>query len=30
MDDEGFVHISQEPGIGWDINFEYIEDNGVE
>jgi len=30
MDDEGYVHISQEPGIGWDINFEYIEENRVE
>ena len=29
MDEEGFVHISQEPGIGWDINFEYIEESGV-
>jgi L-alanine-DL-glutamate epimerase-like enolase superfamily enzyme len=27
MDDEGFVHVSQEPGLGWDINFDYIEAN---
>jgi L-alanine-DL-glutamate epimerase-like enolase superfamily enzyme len=29
MDDEGFVHISQEPGLGWDINFDYIKANLV-
>ena len=29
MDDEGFVHISQLPGLGQDINWEYIEDNLV-
>jgi L-alanine-DL-glutamate epimerase-like enolase superfamily enzyme len=27
MDDEGFVHISQEPGLGWDLNFDYIGNN---
>ena len=27
MDKEGFVHVSQEPGLGWDINFDYIRDN---
>lgn len=27
MDDEGFVHVSQEPGLGMDINFDYIADN---
>lgn len=27
MDDEGFVHASQKPGIGWDINLDYINDN---
>jgi len=27
MDGEGFVHVSQEPGLGWDINFDYIEAN---
>jgi L-alanine-DL-glutamate epimerase-like enolase superfamily enzyme len=30
MDDEGFVHVSQEPGLGQDINFDYIQDNVVE
>ncbi|MEM7028153.1 MAG: mandelate racemase family protein [Chloroflexota bacterium] len=29
MDDEGFVHVSQEPGLGLDINFDYIADNLV-
>lgn len=29
MDDEGFVHVSQEPGLGEDINFDYIQDNIV-
>ena len=29
MDDEGFVHVSQEPGLGWDINWDYIRDNLV-
>jgi L-alanine-DL-glutamate epimerase-like enolase superfamily enzyme len=29
MDEEGFVHISQAPGLGWDINFDYIEANQV-
>lgn len=24
MDDEGFVHVSQKSGLGWDINFDYI------
>ncbi|MAF09184.1 enolase [Candidatus Poribacteria bacterium] len=24
MDDEGYVHVSQEPGLGWDINWDYI------
>ncbi len=24
MDAEGFVHLSQEPGLGEDINFDYI------
>ena len=27
MDDEGFVHISPEPGLGYDINWEYINAN---
>lgn len=30
MDDEGFVHVSQLPGLGMDINFDYIQDNLVE
>jgi hypothetical protein len=25
MDKDGFVHVSQLPGLGEDINFEYIE-----
>ena len=29
MDDEGFVHVSQEPGLGMDINFDYIKENAV-
>jgi hypothetical protein len=29
MDDEGFVHISQLPGLGQDINWDYIEGNLV-
>ena len=27
MDDEGFVHISPDPGLGYDINWEYINSN---
>lgn len=27
MDEEGYVHLSQEPGLGDDINFDYIDDN---
>jgi L-alanine-DL-glutamate epimerase-like enolase superfamily enzyme len=27
MDDEGFVHVSQDPGLGVDINFDYIQAN---
>ncbi len=27
MDDQGFVHISQDPGLGTDINFDYIAGN---
>src|SRR5215207_2713396 len=27
MDDEGNVHVSQEPGLGYDINVDYIRDN---
>ncbi|VCX68748.1 hypothetical protein BANRA_05276 [Klebsiella pneumoniae] len=29
MDDRGFVHLSQRPGLGEDINFAYIEANTV-
>ncbi len=27
MDEEGYVHVSQRPGLGQDINFDYIEAN---
>lgn len=30
MDDEGYVHLPQRPGLGEDINFEYIANNIVE
>jgi L-alanine-DL-glutamate epimerase-like enolase superfamily enzyme len=30
MDDEGFVHVSQAPGLGLDINFDYIRAHRVE
>jgi L-alanine-DL-glutamate epimerase-like enolase superfamily enzyme len=29
MDDEGYVHISSQPGLGLDINFEYIREHRV-
>ncbi len=29
MDDEGYVHVSQRPGLGWNINFDYIEAHRV-
>ena len=29
MDDEGYVHVSQQPGLGLDINFEYIREHRV-
>jgi L-alanine-DL-glutamate epimerase-like enolase superfamily enzyme len=29
MDAEGYVHLSQKPGLGEDINFDYIESNTV-
>jgi hypothetical protein len=29
MDDEGNVHVSQAPGLGYDINFDYIRDKLV-
>lgn len=30
MDDQGFVHVSQLPGLGEDINFDYIEANRLD
>jgi hypothetical protein len=30
MDDEGYVHISQEPGLGQDINWDYINSHLVD
>ena len=30
MDADGFVHLSQKPGLGEDINFDYIAANTVE
>lgn len=27
MDDEGYVHVSERPGLGLDIDFDYIRDN---
>jgi L-alanine-DL-glutamate epimerase-like enolase superfamily enzyme len=29
MDDEGYVHVSQRPGLGLDINFEYIREHRI-
>lgn len=29
MDDEGYVHISQRPGLGWDINRDYIREHQI-
>jgi hypothetical protein len=29
MDSEGFVHLSQKPGLGDDINFDYIAAHAV-
>ena len=29
LDDEGYVHLPQEPGLGQDINFEFIEENAI-
>ena len=29
MDSDGFVHLSQQPGLGEDIDFEYIEAHAV-
>ena len=30
MDDEGNVHVSQDPGLGMDVNWDYIRDNLVQ
>ncbi len=30
MDENGFVHVPDRPGLGWDINWEYIEENRVD
>ena len=30
MDEQGFVHVSQDPGLGQDINFDYIRANVIE
>ena len=27
--DEGYVHVPQGPGLGWDINFDYIRSHMV-
>ena len=29
MDEHGFVHLSQQPGIGWDFNWDYIRENAL-
>jgi len=29
MDDEGYVHVSQDPGLGMDVNFDYINEHEV-
>jgi L-alanine-DL-glutamate epimerase-like enolase superfamily enzyme len=29
MDDQGYVHVSQRPGLGLDINFEYIREHRI-
>jgi L-alanine-DL-glutamate epimerase-like enolase superfamily enzyme len=29
MDDQGFVHLPQRPGLGMNINWEYIEKNKI-
>jgi L-alanine-DL-glutamate epimerase-like enolase superfamily enzyme len=29
MDDQGYVHLPQSPGLGYDINFDYIRDNAI-
>jgi L-alanine-DL-glutamate epimerase-like enolase superfamily enzyme len=27
MDEHGLVHVPQIPGLGWDLNWDYIKDN---
>lgn len=29
LDDDGYVHVSQRPGLGWNINWDYIKENRV-
>ncbi len=29
MDEQGYVHVSPRPGLGMDINFDFIRDNLV-
>ncbi|HEU5014325.1 MAG TPA: enolase C-terminal domain-like protein [Roseiflexaceae bacterium] len=29
LDDEGYVHVSQKPGLGQDINFDYINEHAI-
>ncbi len=29
MDDQGYVHVSQRPGLGLDINFEYVQEHRI-
>ncbi len=29
LDDEGYVHVSQKPGLGLDINFDYIKEHSI-
>ena len=30
MDDQGFVHVPQTPGLGMNINWDYIEKNKID
>ena len=30
MDEQGFVHVPQRPGLGMNINWDYIEKNKIE
>jgi L-alanine-DL-glutamate epimerase-like enolase superfamily enzyme len=29
IDDEGYVHVSQNPGLGIEYNWDYIDDNRI-